>query len=131
LGAPKGCIVASPRSRPCLRRDRNAHELVAAAGQERDSPRAPPAARAPRRPPRSTPMSTCRRTVELDQLAQGELPAATAAELTAHADRCGVCGHELRWLLSERGLFSQRAAREHASVLWERIEQRQRPARRM
>lgn len=63
-------------------------------------------------------MSRCGRTSLLESLVLGELSAPEALELRAHAQRCVVCRHELRWAETEKTLFAQRAARDEVRGLW-------------
>lgn len=60
---------------------------------------------------------SCTRTPHLDALVMGELSGAQALELEHHAERCGACGLELKWLRTERALFEKRSARTEVRAL--------------
>ncbi len=54
-------------------------------------------------------MTSCSQLEDLDALVMGELEAAHARELRAHAAACAPCAKELSTLTAERALFSRRA----------------------
>lgn len=56
-------------------------------------------------------MSMACRERELDALLAGELSAADAERVRAHAEACAACHHALAWLKLERGWMAQRARR--------------------
>jgi anti-sigma factor RsiW len=57
--------------------------------------------------------AACREQV-LDALLAGELSAAEAERVRAHAESCAACQHALSWLKLERGWMAQRARRPSA-----------------
>jgi anti-sigma factor RsiW len=59
-------------------------------------------------------MSLACRELELDGLLAGELSAAEAERVRAHAEGCAACQHKLSWLKLERGWMAQRARRPEA-----------------
>jgi hypothetical protein len=71
----------------------------------------------------------CGRTHLLEAMVHGELPAASADDLRAHANTCAKCHHELNWLLTERKLFRTRAGREEVQQLWSAVSHRVAPRR--
>jgi hypothetical protein len=74
-------------------------------------------------------MKTCPSRLQLEGLALDEVSEGRAAELEGHASACARCRHELNWLRSEAAMFSQRAAREEVSRLWEGFEASAAPRR--
>ena len=62
-------------------------------------------------------MSKCGRTAQLEALLSSNNPKAVA-ELEAHAGRCALCAHELRWLKTEDALFSQRRTRQQVRSMY-------------
>jgi hypothetical protein len=69
-------------------------------------------------------MKTCLSRERIEAVVLGEAPEALLPELEQHAEGCARCRHELSWLRSEVALFSQRAAREEVSRLWEGVAER-------
>jgi hypothetical protein len=66
-------------------------------------------------------MKTCLPREKLESAVLGEAPEGLLADIEMHAEGCARCRHELAWLRTEVVLFSQRAAREEVSRLWEGV----------
>lgn len=70
-------------------------------------------------------MKSCLSRERLEAAVLGETPEALLLDIEAHAETCARCRHELSWLRTEVGLFSQRAAREEVNRLWEGVAREQ------
>jgi hypothetical protein len=66
-------------------------------------------------------VKTCLPRERLESAVLGESPEGLLADIELHAESCARCRHELAWLRTEVVLFSQRAAREEVSRLWEGV----------
>src|SRR5258708_6917497 len=66
-------------------------------------------------------MKTCLPREKLESAVLGEGPDGLLSDIELHAESCARCRHELSWLRSEVAMFSQRAAREEASRLWQGV----------
>jgi anti-sigma factor RsiW len=61
---------------------------------------------------------------KLAGLVRGELSAAEAREVEAHAAACAECGEELRWARAEQKLFAARTRPAVPAHAWQGIERR-------
>jgi hypothetical protein len=66
-------------------------------------------------------VKTCLPRERLESAVMGEAPEGLLSDIEQHAEGCARCRHELSWLRTEVVLFSQRAAREEVSRLWEGV----------